>query len=145
MIASQFLFSFSEATIETIQQLYVLQTWFFCYVWLNSVNCLPTPSGHPGVVSLKLVLKFSDDWVNSCTCFPLFSQYVEAYSFRSSAICFLMAKRLSLVIPLKDILMDHQMPSTWQMIFRALPDHLKSKTTITSDHWQRKVSRQSRV
>lgn len=31
-----------------------------------------------------------------------------------------MAKSLSVVIPLKDILMDHQMPSTWQTIFRAL-------------------------
>lgn len=29
MIESQFLFSFSEATIETIQQLYVPQTWIF--------------------------------------------------------------------------------------------------------------------
>lgn len=38
MIASQFLFSFSKATIETIQQLYVLETWFFSYIWLNSVK-----------------------------------------------------------------------------------------------------------
>ena len=50
-------------------------------------------------------------------CFP---QYVEAYSFRSSAICFLMAGIPSAVIPLKVFLMDHQMPSTWQTIFREL-------------------------
>lgn len=112
MIASQFLFSLSEATIETIQQLYVLETWFFSYVWLNSVNCLPVASGHSDAVSLKLVLKFSGDRVNSCTYFPLFPQYVEAYRFRSSAICLLMAEILSVVIPLKDMLMDHQMPST---------------------------------
>ena len=31
-----------------------------------------------------------------------------------------MAEILSVVIPLKDILMEQQMPSTWQMIFRGL-------------------------
>ena len=107
MIALQFLFSFSEATIVTIQRLYmyVPQTWLFSYVWRNSVNCLPTPSGHSASVSLKLELKFSD-WVNSCTyfhCSP--PPYVEAHSFRSSALCFLMAESLSLVIPLKVMLM----------------------------------------
>lgn len=134
MIALQFLFSFSEATIETIQKLYVLQTWFFSYVWLNSVNCLHTPSGHSAAVSLKLVSKLSADWINSCTYFPLFSQYVEAYTFRSSAICFLMAKSLSDVIPLKDILMDHQMQSAWQTIFTALlnarPLQIKNNNNI---------------
>lgn len=106
MIASQFLFSFSEATIETIQPLYVLRTWFFSYVWLNSVNCLPMPSGHSATVSLKSVLKFNSEWVNSRSVLRLI-------------VSGRLPESLSVVKPMNDVLMDHQQPCDW-LIFRAL-------------------------
>lgn len=92
MIASQLLFSFSETTIEAVKQLCVLQTWFSSYVWLNSANCLPVPSGHSAPVSLEFKLKFS-----RLTAAPVFTvtytEDEEAQRFWSSTACWDSAER----------------------------------------------------
>ena len=56
----------------------------FSYFWLNSVNCLPLPSGHTNAVSLKLVLAFAGNWVNGA---PIFHCFPSMWRLILSWIC----------------------------------------------------------